>query len=87
MLSFNDFTSEIIPIDNSIDQGETASMYDTVSMLRLVLVGGALRQVSEVCERYVTQQGLVGTWTGLGFNLCVAPTLTFCPCILDGGKN
>ena len=24
------------------------------------------------------------TWTGLVFNLCVAPTLTFGPCILDG---
>jgi len=24
---------------------------------------------------------------GLGFNLCVAHTLTFCPCILGGGMN
>ena len=50
-------------------------------------MGGAPRRVSEVCERYVTQQGSVGTWTGLGFNLCVAPTLTFCPCILGIGMN
>jgi len=27
---------------------------------------------------------LVCTWMGLGFNLCVAPTLTFGPCMLDG---
>jgi len=50
-------------------------------------MGGTLRQVSEVRERYVTQRGLVGTWTGLGFNLCVAPNLMFCPCISGRGTN
>ena len=44
---------------------------------------GAPRQVSEVCEWYVTQQDLVCAWMGLSFNLCVVPTLTFCPYILD----
>jgi hypothetical protein len=43
----------------------------------------APRRVSEVCERYVTQRGSVGTQTGLGFNICVASTLTFCPCISE----
>ena len=52
-----------------------------------VLVGGALRQVSEICKRYVTQQGSVGTQMGLGFNICAAPTLMFYPCISDGGTN
>ena len=59
-------------------------------LLRLELaVGmeGALKWVSEVCEWYVTQQGSVGTWMGLGFNLCVVPTLTFCPCVLGRGMN
>ena len=44
-------------------------------------MGGAPRQVSEVCKRYVTQRGSVVTRMGLGFNVCVAPTVTFCPCI------
>ena len=48
-----------------------------VEMLRcdypgVTITKGALRQVSEVCEGYVTQQGSVGTRTGLGFNVCVA---------------
>ena len=51
------------------------------------LTGGALRRVSEVRERYVTQRGSVGTQTGLGFNICVTPTLTFCPCISGGGMD
>ena len=50
-------------------------------------MGGAPRQVSEVRERYITQRGLVGTWTGLGFNICVVPTLTFCPYILGRGMD
>ena len=56
-------------------------------LLRLVLAGGALRWVSKVCKRYITQRGLVGTWMGLGFNLCVMPTLMFCPCILGRGMD
>ena len=53
----------------------------------ITITEGALRQVSEVCERYITQRGSVGTWTGLGFNVCVVPTLTFCPCISERGTN
>ena len=49
--------------------------------------GGALRQVSEVHKRYVTQWGSVGTQTVCGFNLCVAPTLMFCPYISGGGMD
>ena len=45
---------------------------------------GAPRQISEVHKWYIAQQGSVYAWTGLGFNLCVAPTLTFCPYISDG---
>ena len=50
----------------------------------VTITEGAPRRVSEVCERYVTQQGSVGTWMGLGFNICVVPTLMFCPCISKG---
>ena len=53
----------------------------------VTITEGALRQVSEVREGYVTQQGSVGKRMGLGFNVCVAPTLTFCPCISEGGMN
>ena len=53
----------------------------------VTITEGAPRQVSKVRERYITQRGSVGTQTGLGFNICVAPTLTFCPCILEGGTN
>ena len=49
--------------------------------------GGAPRWVSKVCKKYITQQGLVGMRMGLGFNLCVAPTLTFYPCIYGRGTN
>ena len=45
------------------------------------------QRVSKVHEKYITQRGSVGTWMGLGFNICVAPTLMFCPCILEGGTN
>jgi len=50
-------------------------------------VGGAPRRVSEVHERYITQRDLVGTWMGLGFNMCVVPTLMFCPYISGGGME
>ena len=50
-------------------------------------MGGALRRVIEVREGYVTQRGLVGTRTGLGFNVCVVPTLTFCPYISGRGMD
>ena len=50
----------------------------------VTITEGAPRQVSEVHERYVTQRGSVGTRMGLGFNVCVVPTLTFCPCISEG---
>ena len=42
----------------------------------VTITEGALRWVSEVRERYVTQRGLVGTWMGLGFNICVADVLS-----------
>ena len=54
---------------------------------KVTITKGAPRQISDFAKQYVTQRGLVCTWTGLGFNLCVAPTLTFCPCILDGWMN
>ena len=47
----------------------------------------ALRRVSKVCEKYITQRGSVGTQMGLGFNVCVVPTLTFCPCISEEGMD
>ena len=40
--------------------------------------------LARFAKRYITQRGSVGTWTGLGFNICVVPTLMFCPCILEG---
>ena len=52
--------------------------------LKVTITEGAPRRVSKVHKRYITQQGLVGTRMGLGFNICVAPTLTFCPCISEG---
>jgi len=40
--------------------------------------------LARFAKRYGTQRGLVGTWTRLGFNICVAPTLMFYSCISDG---
>ena len=46
---------------------------------KVTITEGAPRWVSKVRERYVTQRGSVGTWMGLGFNVCVVPTLTSVP--------
>ena len=72
---------------NSGDCGVDLEFGHPLTLLRAVYacgMEGAPRWVSEVYEQYIAQRGLVGTWTGLHFNLCVAPTLTFCPCISGG---
>ena len=64
-------------------------MFDMAEAVKLcepevTITEGAPRQVSKVCERYITQRGSVGTRMGLGFNFCIVPALMFCPCILGG---
>ena len=51
---------------------------------KITITEGAPRRISKLPRYYFTQRGSMCMWTGLGFNLCVAPTLTFCPCISDG---
>ena len=45
---------------------------------------GEPRQISNLPRDTLLSEGLVCAQTGPGYNLCVVPTLTFCPCISDG---
>jgi len=52
---------------------------------KITITEGALRRISELPRYYFTQRGSMRMRMGLGFNLCVAPTLTFCPVFrMDG---